>query len=114
MQLGTSTIRTPAQPLKVVFLIGADSPSARAAMEAVCEIADIQPLAIRLDTAKSPIRARMRNLRRNVRREGLGYIPSRIAGALCGATESATEKIVPREQILSVLRRAFPDRCFSL
>jgi len=102
------------QPLSVVFLVGADSPSVRMSIEAVCRIAGIQPRGILLDTEEPSLAKRLRNLRWNVRREGLGYIPQRIAEGVCAATQHAVDRVFPREQALSLLRKAFPDRCFSL
>jgi peptidoglycan/xylan/chitin deacetylase (PgdA/CDA1 family) len=100
--------------LRLAFLIGADSTSTRASIEAICALACVDPAAILLDVAKPKLATRFKNLRRNIRQEGYAYIPRRLAEAAYRVTGRAVERIFPQELVLDILRRAFPDRCFSL
>jgi peptidoglycan/xylan/chitin deacetylase (PgdA/CDA1 family) len=104
----------PKMVLRVVFLVGGDSAATRSSIAAVCRLAGIQPVAILLDTDRNSLSARYRNLRRNIRRNGWGYLSSRFAGALHGITTAAVENVFPRRDIEKVLRLAFPDECFDL
>lgn len=101
--------------LKVVFLVGSDTPSTRMCMEQVCACPDVRPLAVFLDTGQPTKKRRLKNLLRNVRTNGLGYIPHRMLEALREWAESASFRaVVPPQQIRAVLKSAFPDRSFSL
>jgi methionyl-tRNA formyltransferase len=101
-------------PLRVVFLVGGDSASTRCSIASVCGVRGIEPAAILLDTAKRPLSARYRNLRRNIRREGFGYVARRVLDALYGMSGEAVEAVFPRRRIHEILQRAFPEECFQL
>jgi peptidoglycan/xylan/chitin deacetylase (PgdA/CDA1 family)/folate-dependent phosphoribosylglycinamide formyltransferase PurN len=49
-----------------------------------------------------------------VRREGAGYVPARIMEVMVEATDALAARIVPRDEVDALLRRAFPDESFSL
>jgi peptidoglycan/xylan/chitin deacetylase (PgdA/CDA1 family) len=100
--------------LRVVFLVGGDSAATRSSIAAVCRLSEVEPVGILLDTARNSPSARYKNLRRNIRRNGWGYVASRFAGALLGLTTAGVENVFPRRDTESVLRRAFPDECFDL
>ena len=55
--------------LKLAFLIGADSASTRASIEAICSLSCVDPAAILLDVAKPKLATRFKNLRLNIRKE---------------------------------------------
>ena len=97
--------------LRLAFLIGADSTSTRASIEAICDLSCVDPVAILLDVWKPKLSTRVKNLRRNIRKEGYAYIPHRLAEAVYRVTDRAVERIFPEERVLDVLRQAFPDRC---
>jgi hypothetical protein len=100
---------------RVAFLVGSDSRSARAAIEAVCGISGVAASAILLDTHRDSLRRRLKNLRRNLRRNGWRYIPNRILHALRLYTDRLAERSVLRPgEAVEVLRKAFPQRCFTL
>jgi peptidoglycan/xylan/chitin deacetylase (PgdA/CDA1 family)/folate-dependent phosphoribosylglycinamide formyltransferase PurN len=103
-----------AKELKVVFLVGSDSPSTRAAIGAVCNQPGVKAVAVLLDTAVPRAAIRFKNLRRNVRREGYSYMLRRGAIALASLTEKAMDRVVRRAEALSIVRRAFPDSSFTL
>jgi hypothetical protein len=102
-------------PLRIVFLAGSDTRSTRASIEAVCRVAAIKPVAVLLDNSRDSFKRRAKNLRRNVAREGIGYAVSRFFKALRVASDQfATRAIVSRGEIDQLLRKAFPERCFTL
>lgn len=103
------------QSLKVAFLVGGDTSSTRRSIEAVCRLPGIQPVAILRDTATVPFKRRWKNLLRNYRLNGWKYPFVRMLDAIRTVTDNAIENaIVSRAEVLAVLRKAFPDRCYSL
>jgi peptidoglycan/xylan/chitin deacetylase (PgdA/CDA1 family) len=102
-------------PLRVVFLAGADTRSTRLSIEAVCQAAAVTPIAVLLDNSPDSLKRRARNLRRNMAREGIGYAVSRFFKALRAASdEFAFRSVVSRGEVEGLLRKAFPERCFTL
>jgi peptidoglycan/xylan/chitin deacetylase (PgdA/CDA1 family)/folate-dependent phosphoribosylglycinamide formyltransferase PurN len=84
-------------------------------MEEVCRLARVEPVAVLLDTAVPPFKRRMKNLLRNIRANGWPYPLFRFVGAIRSLTTSAVNNAaVSRAEVASVLKDAFPDRCFSL
>jgi peptidoglycan/xylan/chitin deacetylase (PgdA/CDA1 family) len=100
--------------LKIVFLVGSDSASTRAAVKAVCSLPGIRPTAVLLDTFTPPASARFRNLRRNIRKEGYSYVLRRALNALVDATEAAMDRASFRSQARSLLAKAFPETAYTL
>ena len=101
--------------MRLVFLVGADTASTRETIESVCQLPGIQPVAVFVDTGRSTFNRRFKNLRRNVRREGWAYIPHRVLAAARGFTDSLVENAVSSPTaVRALLRKAFPDKCFSL
>ncbi len=102
-------------PLRVVFLAGADKRSTRLSIEAVCRAAPVTPVAVLLDDSRDSFTRRVNNLRRNVAREGIGHIVSRFFKALRRASdEFAFRAVVSRGEIEALLRKSFPERSFTL
>ena len=101
--------------LKVVFLVGHDDESTRASIQAVCSLPGVRPLATLVDVESPGLSRRLRNLRRNIRREGLRYIPKRILGVARLFTDLLVDRAgVKRHETEALLRKAFPERCTSL
>jgi peptidoglycan/xylan/chitin deacetylase (PgdA/CDA1 family)/folate-dependent phosphoribosylglycinamide formyltransferase PurN len=100
--------------LKVVFLVGSDSPSTRAAIESVCRLPHVRPGAVFLDTLSASPTTRFRNLRRNIRKEGYSYVFRRGVNALVLATGALMDRSSRRAEARSILVRAFPDMTFTL
>ncbi len=96
--------------LKIVFLIGKDDASTQSTIARVCQSRYVEPLAILLDTARNPPSRRWRNLKRNIRREGLAYIPHRLTVALREKLESLADRVIPRQQVEELIHKAFPER----
>ncbi len=101
-------------PVKVAFLIGSDTYSTRLSIDAVCKVPGVKPVAILMDTAPVPFSRRFRNLRGNIRREGLGYLFHRVLVALDDALEQQAKRVVSRSQVLELLRKTFPARSFTV
>ena len=103
----------PGVKLKVAFLVGRDDAATRAVIARVCESPHVEPLAVLLDTATDPPGRRWRNLKRNLRREGLSYLPHRLAGALREALEARADRVIPVQEVEQLLHQAFPDRSLA-
>jgi hypothetical protein len=102
-------------PLRLAFLVGADSESTRVTIEAVCRLPMAQPVAVLLDTGRPGWIRRVKNLRRNILREGWSYVPYRLLAAARALTDRlAYDAAVSHQDVLDLLRKAFPERCFSL
>jgi peptidoglycan/xylan/chitin deacetylase (PgdA/CDA1 family) len=99
--------------MRIAFLVGADTPSTLRSIEAVGRLPDIQPVGILLDTGIAPRRARIANLRRNMKRESIGYLYRRIVGAIRDWLD-ARAALIPKRDIDDLLRRAFPEANLNL
>lgn len=100
--------------MRVAILTGSDTAAIRSAITAIAAQPGVQIAGVLLDTAVPTLRRRLRNLRWNVRREGLGYVPRRIAEAFADGIEALGNRIVPHTEVDALLRRAFPHEAFSL
>src|SRR5262249_23755513 len=75
----------------------------------------VQPVAVLLDTGRPGWVRRVKNLRGNIRREGWGYVLYRLIAAARALTDRlAYDAAVSPQDVLDLLRKAFPERCFSL
>lgn len=101
--------------LKVAFLVGHDSPSTRQGIEAVCRLPGVDPVGVLMDTEAVSFRRRQRNLFRNIRANGWSYPVFRIVEAIRTATSAAVNHAAfSRTEARKVLKKAFPNTCFSL
>jgi peptidoglycan/xylan/chitin deacetylase (PgdA/CDA1 family) len=96
--------------LKVAFLIGRDNLGTQAAMARICELEGVEAVAVLLDTAQPSRAQRWRNLKRNLRREGLSYIFYRLLGTVRAKLEAWADGVIPQDEVEQVLLRAFPER----
>lgn len=99
--------------LNVVFLVGQDDVPTRLCIEKVCEVSSVLPVAVLLDSEKANVRKRLRNLGRNLRREGIAYILHRTVSALGELLERWAARVISQSEVESLLRRAFPGKSFS-
>ncbi|MFN7543390.1 MAG: polysaccharide deacetylase family protein [Acidobacteriota bacterium] len=100
--------------LKVAFLVGGDTQSTRESIAAVCAVAGVEPVGILLDTHQLPLKSRLRNLRRNIRREGIGYIGKRLLGVVRDWLDGIADRLVDQYEVEQLMRRAFPREAFTL
>lgn len=101
--------------LSVAFLIGSDNISTRNSIQAICELPNIKPMAILMDTERVPFSRRFKNLRRNVRVNGWKYLVKRLSSSLRELTEGlAFRAAISPHEVQSLLRRAFPHQCFNI
>ncbi|MEW5734425.1 MAG: polysaccharide deacetylase family protein [Thermodesulfobacteriota bacterium] len=100
--------------MKIVFLAGADRASTRLSIETVCRLSGVEVAAVLLDTERPSFPARLKNLKRNVRREGLSYVLFRSMELLGDRLDRSAQGLAPREERDALLRKAFPERCLSL
>lgn len=99
--------------LNIVVLAGKDTASTRLSIEHLLALPNVKIQAVLLDTHKPSWGDRFRNLRRNIGREGLGYLFRRAGEFLAGALDRAAS-LVPKHEVSDLLRRAFPEKAFSL
>jgi peptidoglycan/xylan/chitin deacetylase (PgdA/CDA1 family) len=102
------------KPLRVAFLIGSDALPTIMSMQAVCRLDGVQPVAALMDTARPPLSRRVKNLIRNIRREGIGYVSYRMLLAASDILNRYADRLIPRRQVFELLHKAFPDRAFTL
>ncbi|MCU1337777.1 MAG: polysaccharide deacetylase [Bryobacterales bacterium] len=96
--------------LRVVFLIGRRNASTELSIAQVCRASGIEPVAVLIDTGKSGLRRLWLNLRRNIRREGIGYVFYRGVTALRQFLERCADRVIPAVEVETLLREAFPAR----
>jgi len=100
--------------LKVVVLTAIDSASNASAIAALVALEKIKIAGIVFDTAQPSFLRRLRNLKRNVQREGSPYILFRVRQLFLTLFESLAARVVPESQTLALLARAFPERPLAL
>src|SRR5580704_16119200 len=96
--------------LRIVFLIGKRNASTELSIAQVCQTSGFEPLAVLIDTGKGGFKQRWRNLRRNLRREGLAYIFHRGVTSLRQFLERCADRVIPVDEVETLLREAFPAR----
>src|SRR5438445_862345 len=110
-----SKMTVTTRKLRIAFLVGNDTENIRDSIEAVCQLRDVDPVAMLVDTERVPLKRRVKNLRRNLRTQGWGYIARRLLAVARGITERwAYRAAVSPEDVRYLLRKAFPLRCFDL
>ncbi len=100
----------PSGSLKIAFLIGRDDPGMQALIARVCSLAGVETAAVLVDTAAAGPSRRWRNLKRNIRREGVSYVFHRAFSALRAKLEQWGASVIPPSEVEQLLRTAFPDR----
>jgi peptidoglycan/xylan/chitin deacetylase (PgdA/CDA1 family) len=101
--------------LKIAFLVGGDDRPVRQSIEAVCSLPGLRVVAILVDTGRTPLRRRVKNLYRNIRGNGWSYPILRIVGAVAAVTNRIVRSTaVSSAEVGRVLREAFPDASLSL
>jgi peptidoglycan/xylan/chitin deacetylase (PgdA/CDA1 family) len=100
--------------LRLAILTGSDSEATRLAIESLIALPNAEVCGILLDTEQPSFRRRMRNLRRNIRREGVSYAWFRIGEAIYDRVETWAARIASPEEADRLLRESFPARAFSL
>ena len=101
--------------LKVAFLVGRDSPSIWQSIEGVCRLQGLEPIAVLLDDEVVSFRQRTRSFLRSIRANGWSYPVFSIVEAICTVTTTAVNHAgVSDTEVNRVLKKAFPDTCFSL
>jgi peptidoglycan/xylan/chitin deacetylase (PgdA/CDA1 family)/folate-dependent phosphoribosylglycinamide formyltransferase PurN len=100
--------------LSVAVLAGADSAVTRLAIEAVARLPNVKISAVLIDTAVPRVPRRFRNLQKNIRRNGLRYVPIRFLAFANRQLDSMASQVVSKREVDELLQRAFPDRILTL
>ena len=96
--------------LKIAFLIGRADANTQRAIARVCELEQVEVAAVLLDSAPAQTRERWRNLKRNIRREGITYPLHRALFAAREKLEQWADRVIPEDEVQQLLNLAFPDR----
>jgi peptidoglycan/xylan/chitin deacetylase (PgdA/CDA1 family) len=96
--------------LRVVFLIGRRDASTESSIAQVCRAQGVDPVAVLIDAGRPDFRQRARNFRRNLRREGAGYVFHRGVTVLRQFLERCADRVIPASEVEAILREAFPAR----
>ena len=95
--------------LKVAILTAIDSPPILSVIIALSKLPEVQITGILFDSEQPSLFRRLRNLKRNVKREGPGYILFRFWQFMITMLESLAGRLVPESETLALLKRAFPE-----
>src|ERR1051326_1425140 len=96
--------------LRVVFLIGRRTAPPELSIAEVCRPAGVEPVAVLVDTGGTTLGRRLHNLRRNLRREGPGYIVHRAVTGLRQFLERCAASVIDEQEVEALLEEAVPGR----
>jgi peptidoglycan/xylan/chitin deacetylase (PgdA/CDA1 family) len=99
----------PGVRLKIAFLVGRVDANTRNAIAHVCAMEQVEVAAVLVDTASPGSGERWRNLKRNIRREGITYPLHRAVSALKQMLEHWADRVIPGQEVDLLLNQAFPD-----
>ena len=94
--------------MKIVILAGHDSPSTVLSVSKIASLPGIQIGGVILDVASETFSKRLRNLHRNVKREGFAYVWFRAGDAITTWLDGAANRIVPARNVQALLKTSFP------
>jgi peptidoglycan/xylan/chitin deacetylase (PgdA/CDA1 family) len=100
--------------LRLAILTGSDSEVTCLTIERLTQLSGVEVCGILLDTERSSLKRRWRNLWRNIRREGISYLWFRFWEGICDTVEAWASRVVPEQEVKKLLRESFPGRPFSL
>src|SRR5438874_11881564 len=100
--------------LKIVIMTGLDSASSCLAISSLLKVPQVEILGILLDLEPQSFKRRLRNLRRNVRRDGVSYVRLRLAEFLKDFLDRLAARVIARQEVRELLRQSFPERAFCL
>jgi peptidoglycan/xylan/chitin deacetylase (PgdA/CDA1 family) len=107
-------MQTTSNKLKVGILTGSDSEATCLSISALIRVPGIEVRGILLDTERATFRRRLRNLKRNIKREGISYLWFRFGEAIYDRVEGWAASLTPLEQVDQLLAESFPDHAFYL
>ncbi|HXJ06034.1 MAG TPA: polysaccharide deacetylase family protein [Candidatus Acidoferrum sp.] len=100
--------------LKLAILAGPDSAATRMCVSAIAANPSIQVVAILSESRFVSLKQRIRNLRRNVKREGWRYLYDWMLRTIQQTLDRMACSPSPSTEVKALLRQAFPGRAFSL
>jgi len=101
-------------PLRLAILTGQDSRTTCRWISALATVPGVRLVGILIDSQPAPLRIRLRNLRRNLRRQGWSYLAFRLGRFLNDALERLAARVVSQGDVLALAQRASPDQPFCL
>jgi methionyl-tRNA formyltransferase/peptidoglycan/xylan/chitin deacetylase (PgdA/CDA1 family) len=100
--------------LRLAILVGQDSSASSRWISTLAIVPDVRLVGILIDSRPARLRIRLRNLRRNLRREGVSYLWFRFGRVVNHAVERLAARVVSQTDVLALLQRAFPEQPFCL
>jgi hypothetical protein len=95
--------------LKLAILTGQDSAATCQTISMLADLPEVEIVSILADVEPLPLRSRLRNLKRNVLREGIGYVGYRLLEFAREAGERLAQRLVSREEVSNLLQESFPE-----
>ena len=95
--------------MRIAFLIGKQDAATQAAIARVCALPQMEIAAVLLDTARPTFSEHWRNLKRNIRREGLSYIYFRALSFARSTLERCADQVISGAEVEKLLEAAFPE-----
>jgi folate-dependent phosphoribosylglycinamide formyltransferase PurN/peptidoglycan/xylan/chitin deacetylase (PgdA/CDA1 family) len=111
---GLRAHNSPAEKFKIAILTGENSPWICSAILMLTKLPQVEVAGILFDTAVPPLRKRVSNLKRNIRREGLIYLYFRLGTLIVGFLERIASRVVDHAKVMALLHRSFPEQAFCL
>ena len=100
--------------LKIAILTASDSEATCLSISKILALPNVEICGILLDVDKPRFKQRLRNLRRNIRREGPLYIWYRLGEAVLEKIDSWAELGISSGAVKKLLKESFPGRVFEL
>ena len=99
---------------KIVILTDSDLPATCESIEAILRVSGISIVAIVFDRDPPTARKKWASFKRNIRREGYGYLYYKIFVSIRDFLDARAQAIVPALEVERTLADSFPQRSFSL
>jgi peptidoglycan/xylan/chitin deacetylase (PgdA/CDA1 family)/folate-dependent phosphoribosylglycinamide formyltransferase PurN len=100
--------------LRITVLTGQDAAATCSIISGLASLPGIQVVGILCDSGRVSMKTRLAELWRNIRREGLSYIGSRIGDEIREQLERLAARVVSASEVSALLAAAFPGQALSL
>lgn len=101
--------------LRVIFLVGLDSPSTRQSVEAVCCLPGVEPVGLIVSDGSVHWDGRSEGPNGRIHQHGWSSTVVSILEAVASKTLAlVNDAAISQTEVNRVLRQAFPERCFSM
>src|SRR5207244_4259281 len=98
--------------LRVVILTGTDSTATCMTIVPLLSIPEVEVPAILFDANPQTLQRRYKNLKRNITREGWGYLPYRALSFIIEFLDARAASVIPHDEVRDLLRKALPENFY--